>query len=344
MKFHSVYIENNVKNRSSTRNIISRIEYKEMIFVRSYKDIIPALNFNKSISEQKKDLIIASNRGTFIKNCIRDKEHIKANEYFLYLFTGCLMDCQYCYLQDYLDTNAITVFINQKAFYDQLSSYLKTNKRMYFHAGEVCDPFMMERIMPYLQKLVSLFSNHQGVLLEIRSKTIPPTDFYSIKGSPNIIISYTLSPAIDIKLFEKKTSSLKSRLLSLSKCKDKGFSVGLRFDPVIFSPDMEEKYEALFNTVFEYIPSCKVSTVTLGALLFTRDLYQKIRGRYPKSSLLTGEFIQDSPYKIKYFSLIRKKMYKNLVDLLKKHIRHDFNKKVTFCMDKELENKILNRN
>ncbi len=343
MKFNSVYIENKLRKSKGTLDILSRIAYKELVYIRSYKDIISSLNFEKDITKQKKNLIIAENKGSFIKKCIRDKENIIRNEYFLYLFTGCIMDCEYCYLQDYLDTNVITAFINRKTFYKQLNDLLNKNGKVYIHAGEVTDPFIIERFSPYLEKLITFFSKHSNSQLEIRSKTSPPNSFYSLTGSKNIVISQTLAPEIDINQYEQFTSSIKKRLQILKRCAKNGFSIGLRFDPIIYSDDLKEKYETLFETVFSSLDQKDISSITIGALLFTRNLKRFIRNRFPRSNILTAEFIPDETGKIKYFLPYRKKIYKTLLDLLKKYVKGDINKKVSFCMDKKLEEELIKK-
>jgi spore photoproduct lyase len=338
MKFHTVYIENAIKDTCTTADILHRIGFARKEYISSYKKLIPDINFTKCITDQKKDIILARNPGTFIKKCIRDKESIKENEFFLYPFTGCPMDCQYCYLQDYLDTHALTVFVNRKSYYRQLREFLKENSTAYVHAGEVCDPFVMERICPYLEETINIFSSYEKSFLEIRSKTLPPELFFSLKGCRNIIISETLSPKDDIREYERGTAGFESRLSVLEKCREQGFSVAIRLDPIIYSIDFRKKYNTLLEKVFARIPARNMSSISLGALRLTRDLYSTIRLRFPHSRILTGEFLQSPSGKIKYFTPYRDMLYQHIISVIRKHISKKPAPRLSLSMDSRFEN------
>ena len=123
--------------------------------------------------------------------------------------------------------------------------FLTSNRSPIIHAGEVCDPFVMERIAPFIENLVQLFSEFPHARLEIRSKTLPPPWLSPITGSSNITFSMTLSPQDDIHTYEKKTAVLKRRIQALNNFSRQGFSIGLRFDPVIYTNDFDLKYKSL---------------------------------------------------------------------------------------------------
>lgn len=341
MKFENIIIENRVKNSLITKKILEKHSFEKKRFISSFKDIVSFLNFENSVKSQKKDLIIAKNAGTFIKPCARDKENINTNEYFLYLFSGCPMDCQYCYLQDYLDVHTPIVFANRGMFYRQAKDHLASEKNIILHAGETCDPFAMERISPYLQELIAFFIPRTKIHLEIRSKTMPPSSFYEYRGAPHILISQTLSPEEDIESFEKGTSNLTRRIQFLKRAKEMGFSIGLRFDPIINRENTLESYAKLFKYIFDQIPPDDITSISLGALRFTKNLFRIARLRFPMSHLTASEWTLSSHQKIKYFLPIRIRLYTGLVSLLKEYIKKDFPKRVSFCMDREIEKKVI---
>ncbi|MBN1521309.1 MAG: hypothetical protein JW928_02150, partial [Candidatus Aureabacteria bacterium] len=340
MRFNTVYIERSVRGSRVTSDILSRNTYREKKIISSSSQMAALWNFEQSIPSQKKNLLIAENTGAFIKKCVRDKEKINKNEYLLYLFSGCPMDCQYCYLQDYLDIHIPVVFANRGMFYDQAKVLLSSGEHIILHAGEACDPFAMERISPYLEELIRFFIPWKKSCLEIRSKTIPPSSFYECRGAPHILISQTLSPEEDIRRFEKGTSGIASRIQVLKRVRDTGFSIGLRFDPVIIRSKTLESYAMLFERIFSILPPEDVASVSLGALRFTKDLFRITRLRFPLSGLTASEWSL-SQQKIKYFLPLRVKLYTGLVSLLKKYIKRDFSRRVSICMDRELEKKIM---
>ena len=71
-------------------------------------------------------------------------------------------------------------------------------------------------------------------VLEIRSKSINIKVFEKVKPLENVIPAFSLNPEYVVKEFEDKTPSLSKRLKAIIKLQNLGWSIGLRFDPLIY--------------------------------------------------------------------------------------------------------------
>jgi len=77
-----------------------------------------------------------------------------------------------------------------------------------------------------------------------------------------------LNPQIVIEKIEIKTPFLLNRLNAIYKLQNLGFSVGLRFDPIISFEGFEKEYSDFFSLVFSNLDITKIHSITLGSVRF----------------------------------------------------------------------------
>ena len=59
-----------------------------------------------------KDIIKTPFKGKFLKRCPGTPVYRCCNYYVLNIQNNCVLDCHYCILQDYINSNKVTVFTN----------------------------------------------------------------------------------------------------------------------------------------------------------------------------------------------------------------------------------------
>jgi spore photoproduct lyase len=67
-----------------------------------------------------------------------------------------------------------------------------------------------------------------------------------------------------------------------------GWSIGLRFDPLIYGEAWAEQYEALFDSVFKAVPIERIHSVSYGPLRFPKKMFKDIVQLYPEERLFAG--------------------------------------------------------
>ena len=69
-----------------------------------------------------------------------------------------------------------------------------------------------------------------------------------------MVIAYSLTPDQTAATLEHKAPSVEKRLAALAELAERGWNVGLRFDPVLYELRYQDLYQRLFEDVFDRIP------------------------------------------------------------------------------------------
>jgi spore photoproduct lyase len=71
---------------------------------------------------------------------------------------------------------------------------------------------------------------------------------------------------------------------------ERGWLLGLRFDPILYRPKWQQEYSSFFKEVFAKIPIAAVHSATLGSLRMPKPIYKNMKGLYPRESLFSLPF------------------------------------------------------
>src|SRR5262249_39751404 len=97
-----------------------------------------------TVTEEKRCIIFARKRGSWVKpfHCYNHSEF----QYFsLDLAEGCLFDCVYCYLQSYLNHQALVLFVPEPDLFSELR---RLKGRCWISTGLLSDSLLAESCMP----------------------------------------------------------------------------------------------------------------------------------------------------------------------------------------------------
>lgn len=251
-------------------------------------------------------------------------------EYYLYTETGCPFDCQYCFLQTWLTEPVPTIFVNRGQLYDQIKEAVTANNgSLYIHAGEMADALYWDPLTLQSETLVRACRDFPGLTCELRTKSDTVDRLLSVSEPPeNLLLSWTLCPEDDILMFEPGTARLDERLSAMAAAAKAGFSVALRFDPVICHGNFEEKYSSLLRRVSKSLPGRPVE-ISTGSLRMTGKCLALARKRFPRSRLFAGELVPCFDGKWRYARPIRKKVY----DVIGRACRDLWDLPIQLCME-----------
>ena len=292
MKINTIYIENAAKSHPNTYDIIKRIKYKNIVYCNSYSEVFNSNNQNFRIQKESPSLILAYKKKNFIlKAPEKFTIGFKNNYYFSHLL-NCPYDCKYCFLQGMFNSANYVLFVNYEDFYSNIKKIAENNKEYScFFSGYDSDSLALENVTNFLKEFIKYFEGIKKGVLEIRSKSINIKVFEKIKPLANVIPAFSLNPEHVVKEFEDKTPSLSKRLKAIIKLQNLGWSIGLRFDPLIY---LKQKvgYEEFFNNVFELIDKNKIHSVTLGKFRMPDRYLKKISKVRPYNNLIQFENVK----------------------------------------------------
>lgn len=282
-------------------------------YVKNINDIEimePGKEYSDSIilKQRKNSYIIPYEYGTGIKG---------KDEYVIRWGIGCIYDCIYCYSKLKVKDSNITMFPDINAIHEEIRKLSEIKKDILLNAGENFDSFILEKKIPFSEKLSIILSEFENVKCEFRTKAIVPDSFIEKADKRNILIAFSISPAEWRKKIELKTPPLEKIFENISKLQDKGFEVAIRFEPVILFDGWKEKYSETIKELDRKTDIRKIQSIDIALLRLTKQGYRKVSA-FPE--IIKGELLyhkEDSKYR--YFLPFRIKAYRFLINELRKY-------------------------
>lgn len=319
-----IFILKDAETHQTTSAILANAPH---ISTQIINDISEADNYTHN-----KALILAKQKGKFYKPCPGTQNYICCGYKILNLVNNCEINCSYCVLQGYFNSNHITVYVNIEDLFTELSELFERHPDHNFRigTGELADSLSTDHITKYSQRLVSFFAYYPNALLELKTKTTQIRNFINEEHNGRTVVSWSLNTPQAIATEEKDAPTLEERLQAARECQNAGFKIGFHFDPMIYYPNWKDDYQMVVDKIFEYIDAESIIWISLGALRYPPHLDGIIRERHPQSAIVYGELLPGIDGKLRYFKQIRIDMFKNMYKWIKAHNSDVF---VYLCME-----------
>jgi spore photoproduct lyase len=309
-----LYIEKGVEDFELTKKILGRLNPIDIEYVEDYKKIGFDKDFVDRANEDKDSLALGQKKGEVLKSIGR----MGNGQYYLFHEMDCKYDCEYCYLQYYFQTKVPVIFVNRSDVIDRMKEAMELHSKTYFHVGEICDSLAFDDLTDFSLDLAELVKDNPNCTIEFRTKSTNIENLLSIENpTPNIIPSWTMSPQIVSETLEHKTPKFSDRLAAAKACQKKGYTVGIRIDPIIIYEDWENGYSEMIRQIMTTLdPKC-IDYITLGSIKIHKLLTDVIRKRFPKSKLLLGEIFPSEDGKYRYLKFQRVEVYKKIMSWIR---------------------------
>jgi spore photoproduct lyase len=175
------------------------------------------------------------------------------------------------------------LFLNYEEFAREIEEKL-TDEKTTFFSGYDGDSLALESYSGFLDYFLPFFAKYPTAELELRTKSRNIQKLLKHDVIPNVVIAYSLSPDPIAKAFELKAPSLKQKLNELSQLQEKGWQIGLRYDPIIYTENYQEHYASFFKEVLSLVKN--PHSITLGAFRLPLSTFKEMERVKPKEELL----------------------------------------------------------
>ena len=284
----------------------------------------------KRFIEAKRSLLLCEHKGPLLRPLSRPYGEA-APEYYLFVETGCVFDCQYCFLQDWLSHPVPTIHVNQEPLAEQIDEAVKENGgRLYLHAGEMADALALDRFTDLSFTLRKACERLPGLTCELRTKSDRVDRLLVGRPAKNLIVSWTLAPESSTDRYDLLASRLSARIEAAARVSAAGYLVALRLDPVICEGDFVRSYHELLERIADRLPTPPVA-VSAGSLRLTTGCLNLARSRFPKSRLFAGELVPGKDGKWRYARPLRQAVYEAIAEQVRKLWRLELKR----CMEPE---------
>ena len=316
-------MEKAIADHPRTKRILERFPNARIIFIDHYKDVFCRKGQDFILQQRAQNLILGAKQGNPIYKGAPVCQSF-GNEYFYYTscIMNCVYDCEYCYLKGMYPSGNMVVFVNLEDIFDEVRAHLKDHP-MYLCISYDTDMLAMEQMAGYTAEWISfaqtLTDSKNPLKLEIRTKSANSLFWQKHSPIPGIIYAITLSPQAIIDAYEHRTPSLSQRLASARQAIQRGFSLRLCFDPMIYCRDWEQHYGEMLRQVFAGLAMDKIEDVSVGTFRVSQDYLKKMRKNQPDSAVVQFPYQNDGGV-YHYSQELTERMEGFLTDRLKEKI------------------------
>ena len=282
-----VYVERSVRDHPRTRELLRRLRRKPVIDIDHYGEVFNPRAQNFRLQKKDPAVIIAhKNQGHVLATPAGYGLGGDHNYYFSHML-NCMYDCRYCFLQGMYQSAHQVLFVNYEDFGNAIASTAlrHAGQAVWFYSGYDCDSLANEPMTRFTEYFLPLFERVENAWMELRTKSTQVRSLLSRSPLERVVVAFSFSDAHSHARLEHGVPSIDKRLDAMRRLQAAGWSLGLRFDPVIYHPEYQQKFTALVQRIFDVIDAQAVHSVSLGNFRLTRDHYRRVTRLYPEEPL-----------------------------------------------------------
>lgn len=185
--------------------------------------------------------------------------------YQLPLISGCIGQCEYCYLNTQLgDKPYIKVHVNIDEIFNQASKYISNNlpEITIFEGSATSDPVPVEPYTGILKTAIEYFAGQPNAAFRFVTKFTDIDSLLNINHNNKTEIRFSLNAEYVINSYEHKTASAKKRIEACSKLYSSGYPIGFIIAPVFIYEGWEQDYRDLLLGLRKALPLTAARPVT----------------------------------------------------------------------------------
>ena len=327
----TIYVEKALQDGPVARHVYEHApEDVKIEVVEDSREVLSG--FRKTGQREARDaLMLYSFPGKFLSSCPGSDGMVCCNYMVINLGVGCLFDCHYCYLQNFLNNPLMTVHANLDAMFSELDFKTRNQKvRFRIGTGEYTDSLVLEPLTGLSSRLVEYFARKDNALLELKTKSSNVDTLLDLDHRGHTVMSWSVNPPRVVEAVEEGTANLDERLAAAGRAARAGYKIAFHLDPVIYYEDWETEYHALIERLLDSVNPDQIAWISLGSFRYAPGLKERIQARFPEDELTRAEMVQGTDGKYRYFKTIRSEMY---VSIRKKIAQLDSRQFLYLCME-----------
>lgn len=284
-----VYVEESIKNHPRVEKILARFKSRcHVVYCAHYREVFNPKNQNFRLQKKSPALILAAKPAPRVLSTPEGFGVGSAENYYFSHLLNCPYDCRYCFLQGMYQSANYVLFVNYEDFMDEIRQTLQAESvaTPYFFSGYDADSIAYEPVSGFLVEFLPFFAECSSGMFELRTKSSNVNSLLNYPAVDNVIAAFSFTPQAISTAVEHGVPSVEKRISSMAALAEKGWKIGLRFDPLIYASDFDALYSHLIDAIFKKIPVESVHSVSMGPLRFPVKMYQKLVKLYPEDKLL----------------------------------------------------------
>lgn len=252
------------------------------------KQYVPGNDLFSQYREGKKTLVVGTKKGLKFQTC-KPSAH-----YQLPLVSGCMGQCEYCYLNTKLgDKPFVKVNINIDDILAAAQKYIdaKSPEITIFEGAATSDPLPVEPYTHALEKAIIFFSKNEHGRFRFVTKFNDIDPLLKLEHNGHTEIRFSLNTSSIIDKYEHFTSSCDKRIEASIKAAQAGYPVGFLIAPIFIYPNWKEEYHNLLYKLSTKIPKDLMHLITFEIIShrYTTVAKNRILQVFPETKLPMNE-------------------------------------------------------
>jgi spore photoproduct lyase len=259
------------------------------------KQHIPGDDLFSQYREGKRTLVVGTKKSLKFQSC-KPSAH-----YQLPLVSGCMGQCEYCYLNTNLgDKPFVKVHVNIDDILNQAQKHI--DERLpditIFEGAATSDPIPVEPYTHSLQKAIEFFGSRENARFRFVTKYNDIDSLLNLGHNGHTEIRFSINTSSIIDQYEHFTASRDKRIEASIKVAKAGYPTGFLIAPVFIYPNWEKEYHDLLLQLRSKLPNDLKFPVTFEVIShrYTTIAKNRILNIFPKSDLP----MNDEERKFKY--------------------------------------------
>lgn len=209
-------------------------------------------------------------------------------DYMLPLVSGCMGQCEYCYLHKQLgDKPFVRVFVNLEDVYKKAKSYMAELERevTVFEGSATSDPLCVEPYTNSLARTIEFFAKEPRGRFRFVTKYADVDGLLDLQHNEKTEIRFSINTEHVRSSYEHFTATVEARIHAAGKVMRAGYPVGFLIAPVFLYEGWKEEYYGVMEMLKSELPK-----------QYPHQLFfEVITHRYtPKAKEIIGEIFPDS--------------------------------------------------
>lgn len=248
------------------------------------KHHIPGDELSKQYQEGKRTLVVGAKKSLKFQTC-KPSAH-----YQLPLISGCMGQCEYCYLNTMLgDKPFIKVHANVDEILEQAQKYIEERlpNTTIFEGAATSDPVPVEPYTHSLERAIIYFGNNPNARFRFVTKYNNIDSLLNLEHNGHTEIRFSINTSSIINEYEHATASRDKRIEASIKVAKSGYPIGFLIAPIFIYPNWKEEYHDLLLELSNKLPYDLKHPVTFEIIShrYTTIAKNRILQVFPESQL-----------------------------------------------------------
>lgn len=291
-----IYVEEEIQDHPRTLQIQARFPDAEIVPCSRYGEVFNRRAQHFRLQKRRPSLILAKKHRGFVHEAPAGFGIEGARSFTFSHMHNCIYDCRYCFLQGMYRSAHYVIFVNFEDFQWAIEERIRAGRgeEMWFFSGFDCDSLALEPVTRFAASFVPFFARFPGVWLELRTKSTQIKSLLEMETAPNVVVAFSFTPEEVQASVEHLTPSVDRRIHAMERLQERGWRLGLRFDPLIYNEGYREQYRRLYEQVFAAVRAGSLHSVSLGPFRVQGDYFRTMVRLYPEDVLFAAPFEEES--------------------------------------------------